>query len=44
MPPAPPALSAEQLRSALAALPGWSLEAAAAPGTQILRRSLRFRV
>jgi len=39
---APVALSAEQLRSALAALPGWQLERTAPPGTQVLIRTLRF--
>ena len=38
----PQALSAEQLRSALASMPGWRLDPASAPGTQALIRTLRF--
>jgi len=42
MPTPPAALSAEQLRSALAGLPGWHLDPASASGTQSLLRTLRF--
>jgi len=38
----PAALSAEQLRSALAGMPGWRLETGSLPGTQALMRTLRF--